>query len=417
MTKKRLLVILGAGSSIECGMPSVGEIDGLMRTWANDLARAEGTPDYFALVWDALAEHLRQGMQSERSTPDFERALSELITLMHWVRPPPVGSALRDLVAKGEMPPDIAFPYPQKYGPSITLKMRASNLLARLACELRDRSAKITPADTRIERWGCVLAALRQHFDVAIYNLNYDNVALTCWPDAFTGFATNGKFDPASIHQRAWNGIMHLHGSVHFSLQDNLGEEIVWREDLKGKFIDSDEGRSADERSDGRDFPRTTFVAGGFKLDQLLVEPFHSYQSALVRDAYDADAILLGGYGFTDTHVNRALKNAIVSRREARPPVLVLDWAEDNARVDPIAFRHDRWAHVLMDVLYAPGSDYAPPGHVAPASPSELKQQQRCEVSSLHRTALWYGGFLSAAAPAERLTQWLAGGDDSLLAP
>lgn len=414
MTKKRLLVILGAGSSIECGMPSVGEIDGLMRIWAATLAQAERAPDYFDLVWQALKSHLDNGGHAERSTPDFELALGELIGLMHWVRPPPVGSALRGLVAQGQMPPEILFPYPEKYGPSITLKMFASSLLAHLAREMRGRCSQLNNGNENIKRWGNLLASLRERFDVAIYNLNYDSVALTCWPDAATGFSADGRFDPAAFHERSWNGLMHLHGSVHFSLQENLGEEIVWRPDLLGKFVDCDEGRSADERSDGRDFPRTTLIAGGFKLDQLLVEPFNSYQSSLIRDAYSADAILLGGYGFTDTHVNRALKNAIVRRREARPPVLVLDWASD--KIDPLSFRNDRWSYVLRDVLYAPGPDYAPPGHAAPASIGELKERQSCEVSSVHRTAIWYGGFLGAAESAGRLSEWLSGGEDTLLA-
>ena len=35
-SKPRLLVILGAGSSIPCGMPSVSEIDELMKRWSRE---------------------------------------------------------------------------------------------------------------------------------------------------------------------------------------------------------------------------------------------------------------------------------------------------------------------------------------------------------------------------------------------
>ncbi|MEZ5996400.1 MAG: SIR2 family protein [Hyphomonadaceae bacterium] len=397
-------------------MPSVGDIDQLMLTWSHEYALARHTPDYFAQVWKSVAEHLQNAGSSGCTQPDFERSLSELIALMHWVRPPPVGSALRGLVAGGSMPEGVVFQNPERYGPSIALKMHASELLARLARDMRQRSAKLELENDELQRWRRLLSVLRERFDVVIYNLNYDAIALSCWPGAFTGFAGDGKLDSASIHQREWEGIFHLHGSVHFSLREHLGEEIVWKDDLNGVFFDCDEARSADERSDGRDFPRTTLVAGGFKLDQLLVEPFHSYQGALVRDAYRADAILLGGYGFADAHVNRALKNAIISRRETRPPVLVLDWADDHARVHPISFRFERWAHVLMDVLHAPGPNYAPPGHVSPLPPKELKAARACEVSPMHRTALWYGGFLAAAPAADRLGAWLGGGDDTLLA-
>lgn len=413
--KKKLLVVLGAGSSLECGMPSVSAIDGLMQDWSAHLAKERATPDYFDLPWKALATHLDQGLHGVRSKPDFEKALAELVALMHWVRPAPAGSAMRTLVAEGKMPAHIALPFAEAHGPTITLKMHASTLLARLAQHMRAKCAAADAFGPGIERWKRTLAVLRETFDVAIYNLNYDTVALTCWPDAPTGFNTDGLFDAPAFHCRSWNGLMHLHGSVHFSLRENLSEEIDWRGDLNGPFVDCDEGQSSDERSDGRDFPRTTLIAGGFKLDQLLLEPFNSYQSALVRDAYAADAILLGGYGFTDMHVNRALKNALMRRREQRPPVLVLDWADE--LTDPISFRHDRWAWVLMDVLYAPSQSYAAPGRKAPTPPSDLKSRQTCELSSVHRTAIWYGGFLAAADAVPRLSVWLAGGAGTLLAP
>jgi hypothetical protein len=34
--KRKLLVVLGAGSSMPCGMPSVREIDVLMKQWSRD---------------------------------------------------------------------------------------------------------------------------------------------------------------------------------------------------------------------------------------------------------------------------------------------------------------------------------------------------------------------------------------------
>jgi hypothetical protein len=44
-------------------------------------------------------------------------------------------------------------------------------------------------------------------------------------------------------------------------------------------------------------------------------------QAALVRHVYEADAILIGGYGFADVHVNRALRNRLDGRpaRNVRP--------------------------------------------------------------------------------------------------
>ena len=63
------------------------------------------------------------------------------------------------------------------------------------------------------------MTALRDIFDVGIYNLNYDAVALTAWPEAFTGFNSAGDFDPITVHQRReWDFLYHLHGSVYHTL-------------------------------------------------------------------------------------------------------------------------------------------------------------------------------------------------------
>lgn len=288
-----------------------------------------------------------------------------------------------------------------------------SGLLGKLASYMREQCVALDSATPAMGSWRTLLDGLRSEFEVAIYNLNYDTIANTCWPNAFTGFDAAGAFDARSFHERDWQGLMHLHGSVHFSLRESLGEEIVWREDLREKFYDSDAGQSADEKSDGRELPRTALIAGGFKLDQLLVEPFNSYQSALVRDAYAADAILLGGYGFSDTHVNRALRNALVCRHSKRPPVLVLDWAINER--EPVAFRQDRWAHILAQTLYSPAALFSAPNASAVWSVQELKAKRACEVSSKNRTAIWYNGFLEASSEWKRLAGWLAGGSDHLL--
>jgi SIR2-like domain len=408
--KKRLLMILGAGSSLECGMPAVNDLNGLMQDWADAAAREMAEPNYYAVIWRALNEHLAHGFESSRVAPNYEMALRDLVALTHWVRPAPEGGALRTLVA-GESLPDLGFPNPDAYGPYISIKMHWAHLQRALAAHLRGLSARLETGSASLRSWRCLLDGLRATFDVAIYTLNHDAVAVRCWPGAVTGFDDKGRFDPSAVHARSWEGLFHLHGSVHFSLQDASKQRVVWRDDLAGDFADCDD-RVATQRSDGRDFAASVFVAGGFKLDQLLGEPFSSYQSALVRDASRADAIVIGGYGFGDAHVNDAIKNAL-HRDGSRPRTLVLDHA--TADTPALAYRQDRWANVLRDALYA-GGEFGPPIGVDAAQPVQLGQLGACERSPDHRVALWYGGFLGASAAIERLSGWLAGGADTLLA-
>lgn len=205
---------------------------------------------------------------------------------------------------------------------------------------------------------------------MGIYNLNYDTAALVACQNAYVGFGKTGNFEADVVHRRSrWDFVYHLHGSVHYSLRSRTGGPICWRQDLADteSFFDSLEGSASDKRSEGKSFPRTALIAGGFKLDQLLIEPFHSLHATFVRHLYAADAILIGGYGFGDVHINRALQNRLVVAHE-KPPVMVLDLAD--ALTDPMSFRCDLWSHELRSALAAGGNFFLEPGHSSPPMPA-----------------------------------------------
>lgn len=383
--KKRLLMLAGAGASSDCGMPSVAVLDDLMRGWARLTAQDLGCQDYYAAIWAALERHLAHGFESNREAPNFEKALSDLAALCQWVRPPPEGGALRGLTAAAP-PPGLVFPNADLYGPYITLKVFATRLMSALATHVREKSRALDTSSPGLEAWRVFLGALRAKFEVVIYTLNYDTVASTCWPEALTGFDIDGHFDPRAVHERAWEGLFHLHGSVEFTLHGGASGEIR-RQELGRTFLDCDD-RVADYRTDGRDFAPTTLIAGGFKLDQVLADPFHTYHSAFVRDVTRAEVFIIAGYGFGDAHINRALKNRFAGRG-ARPPVLVIDRA--GAQRGTLDFRQDRWAINLKQTL---------------AAHAGYEQRHGCEVSS-HGAAMWPGGFRAACGEMERLSRWL----------
>ncbi len=202
---------------------------------------------------------------------------------------------------------------------------------------------------------------------------------------------------------------------MHHSLNQEHGGDIRWRHDLKDvdRFFDRPVTSANDKRSEGRSFSRATLIAGGFKLDQLLVEPFHSFHAALVRHVYAADAFLIGGYGFADVHINRALQNRWRSLT-GKPPVMVLDFA--NPDTDPMIFRQDQWARELSRSLAAPGDFFREPGHPSPPRPHELATKKAFEVSSQHKVAIWHSGFTAAATAIDRIVPWLDGQTDDVLA-
>lgn len=418
--KKKLLVILGAGSSIARGMPSVPALDRNMKQWGLNWAALRRFPDYYAALGHAIEAYYQSGSTGPRPSLNFEKVLGEMVALAHWMTPAPWGDTLRQVACNGAPPPSLRFPNPSlsahaPYGPTVMVTDQQTYLLVELARHMRALCQTLDLTGDAANQYTALFNGLRAEFDVGVYNLNYDTAALSACAQAYTGFDDDGAFEPRAVHERQEGGfVYHLHGSVHHSLVGEFGNEICWRRDLAGKFFDGHQGLSGDKRSEGRSFPKTTLIAGGFKLDQLLVEPFHSLHSSLVRYVYAADAILIGGYGFGDVHINRALRNRLTIAG-ARLPVMVLDRAGGNT--DPMAFRQDFWAYELCAALNASGNYFLEPGHPSPPLPSKLAARRAFEVSAPHRVAIWHGGFSEVATRLDSIVQWLDGQADEVLTP
>jgi hypothetical protein len=417
--KKKLLVILGAGSSIARGMPSVPSLDLQMRQWGNEWASSRKFPNYYDALASEIQTYYRSGPSGTTPSLNFEKILGDMVALSHWMTPAPWGDTLRQVACNGALPPNLQFPKlfsdHEPYGPTMMLTDQLKHLLIELARHMRFLCQKLNLSNEAAAQYATLCKGLRDQFDIGIYNLNYDTAALSAFPDSYTGFDADGIFEPNVVHNRhEWDFVYHLHGSVHHSLVGQFGSEVRWQRDLAAKFFDGHQGLAGDKRSEGRMFPKTTLIAGGFKLDQLLVEPFHSLHASLVRHVYAADAFLIGGYGFGDVHINRALQNRL-SRTGAKTPVMVIDYAGN--KTDPMAFRNDFWSHGLSTTLGAPGNYFLEPGHSSPPHLADLIADGAFEVSAPHRVAIWHGGFCEAASRLDKILPWLDGQIDEVLIP
>jgi hypothetical protein len=476
--KKKLLIILGAGSSSAVGLPSVRCLDRLIAGCGTEWARWRGTTDHFSELGQSAERYYERGSSGLRPELNFERVLGDMVALAHWMEPPPWGDTLRQ-AACGARLPDLQFRYHQeqgneiaeallatgslsdgdtpggecdsigdssvaidplpeaepvadngeseergKYGAHIELMDEYSFLLERLAQHMREESKRLnSPGRPEKDNYKKLLGCLRENFDIGVYNLNYDTAALDALPGAYTGFDESGTFEPRVVHERKdWGFVYHLHGSVHHSLNRHYaGDQIVWRPSLDGEFFDGPEGRWSEPRSNGIKIPRTTLVAGGFKLDQLLFEPFQSYHASLVRHVHAADAILIGGYGFGDAHINFALRNRLSLtqdglRAQDRPPVMVLTLAGETTA--PMRRRCDLWARELGLALCTgtQGHFFMEPGNPSDPIPAELVKRRAFEVDAQHRVAVWYGGFTEAVNCLLGIVPWLDGRADNVLA-
>ena len=68
---KKLLVILGAGSSIPVGMPSVSAIDGLMFGWSDEWSREHGLDNYYRKTWAAVEAYYAAGLHQHSTNAEF----------------------------------------------------------------------------------------------------------------------------------------------------------------------------------------------------------------------------------------------------------------------------------------------------------------------------------------------------------
>jgi|SRR5882724_1147184 len=417
MPKKKLLMILGAGSSVAQGMPSVADLNDCMMQWSAERVDVCTGCNYFAELWKSLKLYYEAADSKLRLEPNFEKILGDMVGLATWMTPAPNGNSLRQIISGDDVPP-LDFPTWHPYAPFTNINAQLTYLLSRLAQHMRILCLRRDSTTRDFQRYQQLIAALRDTFDIGLYNLNYDNVALTAWPKAFTGFDPTGRFDPRTVHQRRkWNFIYHLHGSVYHTLPPNepLGSLIQWQHNLNARFNDGDSGRSTDRRSDNKSFPLTTLIVGGFKLDQLLIEPFQSFYAAFIRHVYEADAILIGGYGFGDAHINRALQNRL-AHLGARPPVIVL--TKSHSKTDPMQFCGDTWGFDLCETLSVDGGSFSERGYSAPPSIAELIAKKTFELSSLYRVAIWHGGFVESVDRLDGILPWLDGhAPDSVLAP
>lgn len=417
--KKKLLVILGAGSSIDQGMPSVGDLDECMKKWSADWFRCDpampqNLDNYFEELWNCEDKYYEESFLSYRTKPNFEKILGDLLGLAHWMAPAPRGNPLRKFVSENGWPVGLRYRFDRMrapYGANVMINWQHAYLLSCLAQHIREICRHFDSSSRSYSQYQQLLEVLQDQFEIGIYNLNYDNLALTAFPGAFTGFSNQGEFCPAQVHERSdWGFVYHLHGSVHHTLSGSSSGPIRWQESLDSKFTDGQQGQAINKMSDGKSFPFASLVAGGFKLDHLLIEPYHSLYAAFVRHIHQADAILIAGYGFGDEHVNKILQNrledSVWRRNSIRPPIVVLTKSNDGEC--PMDIRQDNWGMSVKQTLFCPVGFEV--DQLGPSRNDGRLLSRSFETSVTARVSIWHGGFCEAAEFSERIRQFLETG-------
>jgi hypothetical protein len=405
--KKKLLVVLGAGSSVPCGIPGTAEIDAKMSEWSKGWAvplthpKGSGGDGVFNDLWKFAEKYAARNLNRQLGLRiNFEYILGEMTSLASWVSPSPFGNLLSEVVRDSSLRDGFTWPGVET-GPYFRRQIiipQLAYLLDQLARFMRARSAGFDESSSSFATYRSLFAALRSEFEVGIYSLNYDNLALRAWPDAFTGF--NGEnFNARQVGARAnWEFIYHLHGSVHYSVGGlPMQPAIEWKNDLAGEFVNSKE-LEVNMASKFVPIVPSALIAGGYKLDQILADPAQTFYSSLVRHVHQAEAVLLIGYSFGDAHINRALLNRFALSPydpTGRPPAVVVTKTGLPGEIIGV-----RQSHELMawEMVHAINTRFPFVGAQPPAPSLEtLLNEGRFEIDANLRAAVWHNGFLKLA--------------------
>ncbi|WP_413485183.1 SIR2 family protein [Shewanella baltica] len=402
ISKKKLMVIIGAGASIELGMPSVNEVDVLFSKWAKEgyLLANDDEKTLYCYLRDEVNRHYSLNPKiGLRKKTNFEELLYVILQL---------SAALGDDNYKLPMNafwglkklPKINSYKGEKFVDGNHLRHLCSHLVDKLTIEFRERcKSSKEKHQENFSEFEKFINSLNDDFDVAFITLNYDDLITQACPELFTGFNENtGSFDASAVYERSdWGLIYHLHGSVHFDMQGeplNM-HAIKWNKDLHSTFSGNSFGRNTQDTSEGIDMPTSVIVAGYGKSNQIQRVPFRTYYSRIDEIATRADAFLFMGYGFNDFHLNNSLHS--IRCGDIKRPVVIIDWASDDQ--DPMQFRHDDWSYNLCRTIPVNASEMATERykHTAPDI-SELKSRGEFEVSSNpdYPLSIWYGGFIDA---------------------
>ena len=160
---------------------------------------------------------------------------------------------------------------------------------------------------------------------------------------------------------------------------------------------------------DFRPVPLTTLIAGGFKLDRLLADPYQTFHSALVRHAQEADALLIAGYGFGDLHVNRALRESFERCEDNAPAprsVVLEKSAHDKLQTASLQ-SHNFWAYQLKHAFNT-GFEITKAHLDRKLTVAPFVKNGEFETDIRDRVAIWHGGFQEAISSVNKIINWLS---------
>ena len=382
--KKRALVLVGAGASLDFGAPSTAELTKVIekKVCADKRMQIFGSDLAYLKILKTLAGYLQGGTCAVNFEQIFHCAHELLFTF------DPVSGAVNE--------------YRPILQPFIRRRIEADKqalyeLVVRMAEFIFEAlSAVCEKPTTNLDPLTSFLAGLRKDHITRIYTTNYDDFLLQAAPDLYTGFDSEPSPDAKHFDRRAfWQAtdtdcVFHLHGSVHLAFgrlprDPDLGD-LHWFDDRAAALCHSSYYGSGEQRMDGSQIVRTAVITGLDKFSRLQQRPLSHYYASMARDTMAADIIYVLGYGLGDLHLNIFLAEA--RRMKPAPPLVFVDWWPDGFLYDT-AFELDSKTTEMIHTLHMRVNN-----HYGGESGWTLAKDRNC--------AIWDKGFLAfLKAPGE----------------
>lgn len=409
MPKKKLLVVAGAGGSLDFGMPSVVKVHEILDRAAQSEypLLSDSEENLYSWVYRQILHYWRDVIpRGSEKTPNFEDVLYTIYAMSSafpaGINTSPIGA----IINRRNYPHYVWWWQTVSETNSSTFRQLACYLADEILNDFRHRCSQLPATHGgQLSDLANFFSAIHEIFDVAIVSVNYDDILYQVLKPIQAGFNASGQFDDALLINRSgWPCVLHLHGSIHFDMQiqANKMHVICWQEDLAAQFQQNSSRRNQQTTTEGMEFPMSVIVAGYGKTSQILRRPFRTYYSELDRLSFQSDAVLFLGYGFNDSHVNGAFEKYRDNRRRH---VVVVDYADDTAITAHAAWNGNTTAGRAMGVFDTKPHLMRCLGYKTAGQVGDLKQALDFDKSSDPNTpfSIWYNGTATALKNPEKI--------------
>ena len=395
-SKPRALLLVGAGASVEYGIPTTIGLGHLIEEalLSDSYCRESGGTDAYLYVKQQLL-----GYYQDKGEAHFER----------------IYHVLHEMSAMQLIPNAVPRFRPVMH-PFIRVEKEFSWTALRAAAQamLRAIYSEVSKASESprvpLEALASFLSSLGDRFLPRIYTTNYDDFfEQAVREEYFTGFtratANYHLFDPSEY----WSGwakpaCFHIHGSVHMgfpppnSVDLDFGDIAVFSSRADALKY-NDFGGGSVGRMDGTGIQRSAIITGLDKLGRLQQSPFASYYAGLAREAMEADVVFVVGSGLSDMHLNTWLKTARC--RKPRVPLLYVGYwpGESDGFYSQIQFENDELGISLFHDLNI---------DLMRVKESEFKATGGWTIDASRTAAVWADGFQSFLNEPAALSRALA---------